>query len=71
MYLYATYKGREARQFVCEPLPSGGEWRQVAKKVERVEVWASNIEDSGADHYVLVAYDVSDREIGRKKVETY
>lgn len=71
MYLYATHDGAAAREFVSRPLPSGGEWCGVAGRVHRVEVWASNIEDPGADYYELVAYDENGNEIGRKRVDTY
>lgn len=71
MYLYRTYEGEQAREFVHEPLPAGGEWPEVQQRVHTVQVWASNVDDPGADHYVLVAYDAAGHEIGRKQVHTY
>lgn len=71
MYLYETHEGKEAKEFVNRRLPSGGEWPEVACEVQRVEVWASNIDDSGADHYVLVAIDADGEEIGRKRIRAY
>ena len=71
MHLYATYDGQEAREFVCNPVPSGGDWPEVAEQVQRVEVWTSHIDDPGDDHYVLIVFDADYREISRKRVEAY
>lgn len=55
MYLYDTHEGEEAREFARSPLPSGGEWPEVVDQVERVEVWASNVNDPGSEKAVETA----------------
>jgi hypothetical protein len=71
MYLYETHTGKEAQEFVSRPLPSGGDWTEMARQVQKVEVWASSMDDPGADHHVLVAFDVDGCEISRKRVRGY
>lgn len=71
MYLYATYEGPQAHEFVTKPLPLGAEWPEVADQVERLEVWASNVDDSGPDRYELVAFDSQGHQIGRNTVLAY
>lgn len=71
MYLYATYEGPEAQEFVSKPLPTGDRWREVDPQVQKVEVWASSMDDPATDHYELVAFDADGREISRKKVQGY
>jgi hypothetical protein len=47
MYLFATYEGPDAHEFVSKPLPSGDKWREVGRQVQKVEVWASRMDHPG------------------------
>ena len=71
MYLYATYEGPEAHEFLSKPLPSGDRWSDVGRQVQKVEVWASSMDDPGPDHYKLLAFDADGREIGRRALQAY
>lgn len=71
MYLYATYDGPEAHEFVSKPLPSGDKWREASGQVQKVEVWASSMDDPGTDYYELVAFGANGQEISRKRVQGY
>lgn len=71
MYPCATYDGQDGCEFLRKRLPDGRQWAEPGGRVQRVEIWASGIEDAGVDHCVAVLFDTRGDEISRKKTQGY
>jgi hypothetical protein len=56
---------------VTATLPRGCDWPEVKDRVEKLEVMASELSESGDDRYEVIAYDVDGEEIGRKEIPGY